>query len=792
MLKNYFKVAWRNLRRSKLYSLINIAGLATGMAVAMLIGLWIYDEISFDRQDRANYDRIGQVWQNVSFGVEKGTYQVMPIPMAAELRAKYPDFKYVCLASEHLPLVLAAGDKMFTKTGSYVEPLFPEMLTLKMLVGNRNALSDVNSILLSQSVATAFFGKEDPMNRLMRISNLTVKVAGVYEDFPNNSSFNDLSFLASWELYAANDAFTRNSKSDWFNNSWNVYAQLKDGADFGVVSAKIKDILTKSKNPPPYKAEYFLWPMSRWHLYSDFTNGVNTGGMITNVWLFGIIGGFVLLLACINFMNLSTARSEKRAKEVGIRKAIGSVRRQLVIQFLSESLLVAVFAFVLSLALVELSLPFFNGLADKKMTVLWWSPLFWLAGIGFSLLTGVVAGSYPALYLSSFDPVKILKGTFKAGRFASVPRKVLVTMQFTVSVVLIIGTIVVYRQIQYAKDMTVGYNRNNLIEVNINTPALKGRYEVLRGELLNSGAVSAFSESSCSITGQNNGTTNLGWRGKGPNAHPLVMANHVTSEFGSAVGWNVIQGRDFSRRTAATDSSAMILNESAVKLMGLKDPIGEIVTRGQRPYTVIGVVKNMIRNFPFRKVEPAFYTVSPDMITTMQIRLAPGQSMTGALGKVAAVFRKYNPESPFDCQFVEQDYAKKFGSEQRIGGLASFFAVLAVFISCLGLFGLASFVAEQRTKEIGVRKVLGASVANVWGLLSKEFLWLVGISLVIAMPVAYYFMSRWLQNYEYHAALSWWIFAAAGCGALLITLVTVSFQAVRAAMASPVRSLRTE
>jgi ABC-type antimicrobial peptide transport system permease subunit len=425
------------------------------------------------------------------------------------------------------------------------------------------------------------------------------------------------------------------------------------------------------------------------------------------------------------------------------------------------------------------------------MMVLWWSPLFWLIGIGFSLFTGLVAGSYPALYLSSFKPVSILKGTFKAGRFASVPRKVLVTIQFTVSVVLIIGTIVVFRQIQYARSRPVGYNRNSLIEVNINTPALKGKYETLRNDLLNTGAVTAFSESSCSITGENGGTTNLNWKGKDPNNHPLVMANHVTPEFGAAVGWKMIQGRDFSR-ALATDSTSMIMNEAAVKLMGLKDPIGQTVYRGQLPLTVIGVVKNMIRNTPFRPVSPAFYVVAPTMLTTMQVRLAPKLSTRAALAKVATVFSKYNPESPFDFQFVDTDYSRKFGNEERIGGLAGFFAVLAVFISCLGLFGLASFVAEQRTKEIGVRKVLGASVFNVWRLLSKEFALLVVLSLLIAMPVGYYFMHKWLLNYDYRAPLSWWIFAATGCGALLITLLTVSFQAVKAGLANPVKSLRTE
>ncbi|HEY4288084.1 MAG TPA: ABC transporter permease [Puia sp.] len=791
MLKNYFKVAWRNLGRSKLYSFINITGLATGMAVAMLIGLWIYDEVSFDKKGTDNFDRIGKVWQFVNFGNGIASYDVIPIPLAKDMRANYPDFQRLSLASGPGRTVMACGDKLINTTGTYVEPEFPSMLTLKMIRGDRGALKDMHAVLLSASLAKTLYGNEDPMGRVIRLDNRNnVAVAGVYEDFPTNSSFKDYTFLGAWDLYAATEKM---DQTQWDSNSWQIFAELKTGSSFAAASERIKEARTRQGNVPGYHPKFFLHPMSRWHLYAEFKDGKNTGGLITFVWLFGIIGVFVLLLACINFMNLSTARSERRAKEVGIRKAIGSVRRQLVVQFLSESLLVVLLAWILSLVLVEVSLPFFNQLADKKMTVLWLSPLFWLAGIAFSLLTGLVAGSYPALYLSSFRPVKVLKGTFKAGRLASVPRRVLVTLQFTVSVVLIVGTLVVFRQIEFARDLAPGYTRSGLIEMDVNTPELKDsrHIETLRNDLLSSGAVLAFSETSCPITAGYGGTTNISWKGKDPNARPLVYSNQVTTDFGKTIGWQVLQGRDFDR-AFLTDSSAMVLNEAAVRLMGLKEPVGETVTYQGNPYTVIGITKDIIRANPFDRIAPAMYTQAGSNVNTMEIRLNQQLGTSLALSKVEAVFKRLNPASPFSYRFVDEEYGNKFGNEQRIGRLAGFFTALAVFISCLGLFGLASFVAEQRTREIGIRKVLGASLANVWGLLSKEFVVLVVVSLLAAVPVSYYLMHRWLENYEKHTGMPWWIFAAAATGALMITMLTVSFQALKAGLANPVRSLRSE
>ena len=791
MIKNYFKITWRNLKKGKLYSFINIAGLSIGMAVTMIIGLWVSDELSFDKYHK-NYEHLGQVWQFVTFDVEKASYNSLPIPLAEELRSKYPDFKSASVSTYNREVILGTADKKITKSGMYTEQYFPEMMTLKMLSGTRNGLKDMNSILLSASLAKILFGSEDPVNKVISMNNKAeVKVTGVYEDLPGNSSFKDVFFLAPWQLFASIDSYAKKASDQWDENSFQIFVQLKDGADFSKVSSVIKDIRMKRDDPPKYKPEFFIHPMSRWHLYGDFTNGKNTGGLIQHVRLFGIAGIFVLLLACINFMNLSTARSEKRAKEVGIRKTIGSARRQLLYQFFSESVLVSFIAFILSLLLVQVAMPFFNQVAGKEMIIPWTNVYFWLLALGFCLTTGLMAGSYPALYLSSFQPIKVLKGTFKAGRLASLPRKALVVFQFTVSIMLIIGTLIVFRQIMYAKDRPSGYNSDGLIEVNMRTPEIRKNYDALRAELINSRYIKNVARSMGSVTEDYGGTTAVSWKGKTPDMKPLLISNRVTHEYGKTIGWKLLSGRDFSE-TFSTDTSAVILNQSAAQLMGFKDPLSETIKLSGKDYRVIAVVGDMIKFSPFDHVKPSLFIIDRNSTNVINIRIAPEISVSNALAKTEAIFKKHNPAEPFEFKFVDEEYAAKFSNEVKIGKLASFFAALAIFISCLGLFGLASFVAEQRTKEIGVRKVLGATIGSVWKLLSKDFVLLVFISLVIASPIAYYFMHGWLENYRYRINISWWIFALAGIGSLLLTIVMVSFQAIKAAVTNPVKSLRNE
>jgi putative ABC transport system permease protein len=794
MIKNYLKIAFRNLGYSKVSAFINIIGLAAGMAVAILIGLWVYDECSFNKSHQ-HYDRIAQVMQNQTFNGEIMTWSSEARQLGPELKNSYGNnFKYVVTTSWTGDHLLSYADKKFTRSGNFMEPEITEMLTLRMLRGSRAALKDPGSILLSKSVAEAFFGEADPTNQVMKIDNrLDVKVAGVYEDLPNNSSFANLNFIAPWELMARSENFD-SRHVDWGNSWFQTFVQIADHADMAKVSANIRNAkLNKaSKDDGRFKPVIFLQPMSRWHLYSDFKNGVNTGGRIQYVWLFGIIGVFVLLLACINFMNLSTARSEKRAKEVGIRKAIGSLRSQLIAQFFSESLLVVFFAYALSLLLVQFSIGFFNEVADKKISIPWGNPVFWLASLGFSLIAGLIAGSYPAFYLSSFRAVKVLKGNFRVGPLASIPRKVLVVVQFTVSLILIIGTVIVFRQIQFAKNRPIGYSNGGLMVVPIKTDGIQDHFDAFRNDLLLTGTVREMSASESPVTAAWVTNSGYDWKGKDPGLQEEFWTVGVTREYGKTIGWQIKEGRDFSAEFPS-DSAGFIINEAAVKYMGIKNPVGQIMKwNGNGNYRILAVIKDLVMQSPYEPVKQTIFYMNYHRNSVANIKIKPEVSASTALAKIETVFKKYDPDNPFEYRFADQEYATKFGNEQRISKLAGFFAALAILISCLGLFGLASFVAEQRTKEIGIRKVLGATVLNVWSLLSKDFMVLVLVSLLISSPLAYYFMHNWLQNYTYHVEISWWIFAGAGMVAIAITLFTVSFQSVKAAVANPVKSLRTQ
>jgi putative ABC transport system permease protein len=794
MLRNYIKTALRSLRANRTQSFINIAGLAIGMAVTLLIGLWIWDEVSFDKSNTQS-DRIAQVMGKATMNGSVNTFPTDPVPLADVLRQDYGSyFKDVVRSSWNELHILSTPGKSVSAAGTFFEPQGPDLLDLKMRSGSRDALKDPDAVLLSSSLATTFFGNANPIGQLITMDgNTAMKVAGVYADLPANSSFADVSYIMPWDLEVALNPWIRQMQNPWGNYSFRLYVRIADNAAMDQVSAKIKSTVLDHVHPDErrFKNEVLLHPMNKWHLYSDFKNGVNTGGRIQFVWLFGIIGLFVLLLACINFMNLSTARSDRRAKEVGIRKAIGSLRSQLIAQFYSESLVVAFFSFLLSIGLVQLCLPFFNHIADKKMAIPWTNPFFWLTGIGFSLFTGILAGSYPALYLSSFNPVKVLKGTFKAGRSASIPRGVLVIIQFAVSVVLAIGTVVVYRQIQFAKDRPIGYDRTQLISIQRLAPGIHEHFDVIRSTLIKDGAVTQMTESSSPLTDNWSSNGGIEWRGKDPNQAVDFPNTSVSYDYGKTVGWQFVAGRDFSRNFAG-DSSAFIINETAAKFMGLLNPVGEIIRWDDHPMPVIGVIKDVIAESPYEPVRPTLYHLHPGSSSFDFFRLNPAIATSSALAKIQAVYKAYSPLQPFDYKFADEEYAKKFGDEQRTGQIATAFAILAIFISCLGLFAMATFIAEQRIREIGVRKVLGATVLNLWSLLSREFVALVTIALLIATPVAWFFMTSWLQNYPYHTTLPWWIFATTGAAAILITLTTISYQSIKAALTNPIKSLRNE
>lgn len=794
MIRNYFKIAWRNLMKSKGYSAINIGGLAVGMAVAMMIGLWVYDELTFNKY-HANYDRITQVMQHASFNGRIGTQVANPAIMGPEIRTKYGnDFKYVVQTSWNGTQLLSVGDKHIKSEGIYMEPDGPAMLTLKMIKGSISGLKDPYSILLSESVASTVFGNDDPINKTIKLNRThDVKVTGVYEDLPDNTTFRDLKVIMPWELWLIDNPWVKRMNDPWDSNFSQTFAQLADNADLEKVSAKIKNVKLDNigKEARRYKWAVFLQPMSKWNLYNEFKDGKNSGGNIQYVWLFSIIGMFVLLLACINFMNLSTARSEKRSKEVGIRKTIGSMRWQLIVQFFAESYLIVFIAFLLCLGLVQLFIPAFNEVAGKKLTIPWQSSFFWIFSIAFIIITGLLAGSYPALFLSSFQPLKVLKGTFRLGRFAAMPRKVLVVVQFTVSVMLIIGTIIVYQQIQYAKNRPIGYTKNGLISLDLETE-VRQHFDVVKQELIQAGAIEEMAAAQSPLTDVWNTNGGFDWEGKDPNLAIDFPNNSITVDYGKAIQWDIKEGRDFSREFAS-DSAAFVINETAARFIGMKDPIGKTLRWNGRAYTIIGIVKDILQESPFFPVRPSLYHIGKyDNMSNLILKLNPNQSTSNALGSIEKIWKKYTPTVPFEYRFVDEAFGNKFQAEERIGKLSTYFAVLAIFISCLGLFGMASFVAEQRTKEIGIRKVLGASVFNLWGLLSKEFITLVILSCVIAAPVAYYYLNNWLTNYDYRINISWQVFILAAIAALVLTILTVSFKAIKAAMSNPIRSLRTE
>jgi len=808
MIRNHFKIAWRSLIKNKVSFFINIGGFTLGMMVAMFVGLWDYDELSFNK-NHDNYARIAQVMTKGT-DPEDGQFvnNSLQYPLATELKTTYRDnFKRIVRASWVQEYILSYGEKTLSSTGQFMDEEAPEMLSLRMIKGDRNGLRELNSIILSSSVANSFFGNSNPVGQVMMINNKTaVKVAGVYEDLPLNSQFANIKFFSTWNLWVKeNDWIQKRAMNDWHNHFLKIYAEIQPNTDFAAVSNTIRNIeLEKIQKLEGYKEDIarkpqlFLQPMSKWHLYPLDRNAITDSKPARMVLLITVIGVFVLLLACINFMNLSTARSEKRAKEVGIRKAVGSRRKQLVYQFFTESLMVVIASFTFSCVLAAVLLPWFNELSAKQMRIPWSNPYFWLMGLAFILIAAALAGSYPAFYLSSFTPIKVLKGVFRTGRFAAMPRKVMVVVQFTVSIALIIATIIIYRQTQIGKDRPAGYSPHGLIMVEMKSADFQNKYDVFRSEFLKTGVVMNLSESMGKVTEVASGNNGFNWKGKNPDKDVSFGTLAVTHEHGQTIGWQFIKGRDFSR-AFATDSSGVVINESAANYMGLDDPVGETITwkwndKQPKPYTILGVIKDPVMESPYEPTEPTLFFVNAlnGGVSWINMRIAPNVSFSEALPKIDAVFKRLVPTAPFDYKFVDEEYALKFSNEERTNKLAGFFALLAILISCLGLFGLAAFVAEQNTRQIGVRKVLGASVLDLWALLSREFVVLVGLAFLLASPLASYFMHGWLQNYQYRTHLSWWIFAASGSLALVIALLTVSVQTIKAALANPIKSLRTE
>ncbi|MFK7774147.1 MAG: ABC transporter permease [Saprospiraceae bacterium] len=797
MLRHNFLISYRTLLKDKGYTLINIGGLAVGMAVAMLIGMWVQDELSFNRNFK-NYETIAEVKLNRLWRGEISTNNTHVAGLGHVLKTTYGNnFDHVITVRRAEENIIASEKNKFTELGNFMGKEASEMLSFKMKYGTHEGLEDMKSIFLSEKLSRKLFGKKDPLGEIITFNTFAqIKVTGVFENFPNNSEFGNSEYVIPIELYYA---IYGGSAETWENQNMQHYVQIREDKTFTEVSKNIENATLpytsekwKAANP-----KVFLQPMSEWHLYSEFENGeVVTSNELKMVWLYGIIGAFVLFLACINFMNLSTARSEKRVKEIGIRKSVGSLRHQLIYQFLAESLLVALVAFLGALIIVVLALPAFNEIAGKELFILWTSPLFWIGNLSFIIITGLLAGSYPAFYLSSFAPVDVLKGTFRLGRFAALPRKGLVIFQFTISIALIIGSTIVNQQIQYAKERPVGYERDALIMMPMMSRDFVKNYDVIRNELLQTGVVDEVAASNYSIAttrGNNDGFT---WKDKDPNPtnDPSFNTIRISHEYGKAVGLEFIEGRDFSR-DLASDAQGVIINESALEVMGLENPIGENIQFnenyfGGNNFTILGVTKDILKGSPYEKANPSLMFLTEDKFSIAFIKMSAAASAHDALPKIQSIINRIVPSIPFEYEFVDEIFAQKFEAEERISRLSNIFSLLAIFISCLGLFGLASYVAERKTKEIGIRKVLGASVVNLWQMLSSEFIKLVLISCFVAIPIAYYFLNEWLKDYDYRIEISAWTFLWAGVGAMMITIFTVSFQTIKAAMMNPANNLK--
>jgi len=789
MIKNYFKTAWRNIIRTFGYSLLNVWGLAIGMAVALLIGLWVYDQYSYDKS-LPDYQRLYRVQRNFDSNGDTLTFLSTSLKLADALRNQIPEVEYVAEGAGMGPHGLMIRDKKLYLNGGIVGSDFLKMFQYPLVKGNAaTVFKDAYSIVLTQSTAKAFFGNEDPINKTIRFDNKhDLKVTGILEDLPGNSSFN-FKYLVPFSYFEqTNDYVKRQRTGSFGNNSYSIFVKLKSHSDYAKVYPKIRNIEHTEKDNTNAMLSYVtLQPIERWHLYSNYVNGKDTAGFLEYVHMFTIIGLLVLLIACINFINLTTARSEKRAKEVGVRKAIGSQRKDLVIQFLSEAFLLTSIALVFAIVLAELAFPAFNALTGNNISIPFNNIYFWLIMISCLFVTALLAGSRPAFYLSSFNPVKVLKGTIQAGR-SSLSRKVLVVMQFSCSIALIISTIIIYQQIQYAKERPSGYNLDRLLSTDMNVDISKN-YTALKNELTQKGIADAVTTATSPATGVWWHTDIDQWPGKNA-GETIEMGEIITSQdYFKAVGMTFSAGRDF---TSDNDTTSVVFNESAIKKMRIKNPVSQIITWGGTQFKIVGVVKDALMNSPFTGADPTMFICYPQPQDIMMYRLSPNIKTQDAITQLTSIFNKYNPAFPYKYTFADEEYAAKFKLEVLIGKLAGLFAGLAIFISCLGLFGLAAYVAEQRTKEIGIRKVLGASVTQVWLLLSKDFIVLVLISCVIASPVALYFLKNWLQKYDYRISIGASVFIISAMMAILITIITISFQAIKAAIANPVKSLRTE
>lgn len=787
MFFNFLRITTRNLLKNGAYTAINIVGLAFGIVCSVLILLWVSDELSFDRF-HPKVDRLHQLWVNATFDGKINSWRSVPLPTYEEMKVADAQIVNSAVADWGYDHLLKVGEKGLLKKGYYVSEEFLEMFEFPLVSGNAaTVLDDPSSIVITESLAKSLFGEEDPLNKVIRVDDESdLQVTGVLKDVPQNSSF-QFEFLLPWKYRERINEWVRENRQNWGNYSFQVFVELAENADKDQVEDNIRDILTK-KGQDDYPRALFFHPLPDWRLNSNFENGVPTGGMMDYVRLFTLIAVFILGIACINFMNLATARSEGRAKEVGIKKSLGSTRTGLIFQFLGESLFITGISYVLAIGLVLLALPSFNTMVEKELFLDFSSRRFWLFSIPFILVTGIIAGSYPAFFLSSFKPVTTLKGKIAMGRNSGLPRKVLVTLQFGLSIFLLIGAFVIYQQIQLVQNRTLGYDQENLIAIDLNEELSKN-YEPLKQELLASGAVEAVTKSNSDVTSINSNNF-VGWPGKAPELKVIFTTIVTEYDYAETMGIKVLMGRDFSKNFV-NDTSAIIINKAALDLMNLEEPLGTELDLWGEKRRLIGVVDNVLMGSPYVDVKPMFMVMG-DWGGVVSVRLKKGMPLTESLAAVRSLFEKHNSTYPFDFRFADVEFQKKFTDIKLTQKLAALFSMLALLITGLGLFGLASYTAERRTKEIGIRKVMGASVSSLVSLLLGEFSRLVIISFFLFAPLAWRLLDNYLDRYQVRVDIAWWIFPLAGLVSLAFAVLIIGNQAYRAARANPIRSLRME
>ncbi|MEM7548742.1 MAG: ABC transporter permease [Bacteroidota bacterium] len=788
MLRNYFKIFFRSLQRNSVYSLINILGLSIGIACSVLIMLWVFDEYRFDSFNK-KYDRLYRVLMNYDYEGNVETNEALPYPLKKALDEEVPEVTrstFVTWGDEYL---FDYNDVNLIRQGHHVSPDFLEMFSYELIEGDKEtALNDASNVVISKALAEDLFGDEKALGNIVKLNNSDeFVVSGIFEDVPSNSSF-QFEFLLPWSHYVNQD-WLKDLEGNWTNNSFQVFIELHENVQVDLANQKAGPLVHKNIPEDIYNKQVWFYPMSDWRLYSEFEHGKVSGGRIEYVRLFSVVAIFILLIACINFMNLATARSEKRAREVGIRKSVGSGKRELILQFLSESILITLVSFLLGLFIVELSLNAFNDLVGKELIMPYASGIFWAISFLFVLTIGLFSGSYPAFFLSSFRPVEVLKGKLKIGKGEIAPRKILVTLQFGFSILLIIGTVVVYQQIQHVKQREVGYKKDGLIMVST-TAQIESKFQTVRNELEATGVVSSITKSNSPVTDIYS-TNSVRW--KGLEEDRFIDFTTVATEYDYAItmGVEVLAGRDFSPEFS-NDSINVVINKEAAELMGFEDPIGEQIFMWDDWVTIVGVIDNVLMGSPYDNIEPMVVRYVPEWSSTVSIRLKETNDIKTSLAKIEDVMRKHNPGYPFEFRFVDDEFNKKYTSISLISKLANLFAFLAILITCLGIFGLAAFTAEQRTREVGIRKVLGASIPNIMMLISKDFAKLVLFAFIVAGPISWWALDNFLNQYTYRINISWWVIPATGVFALILAVCIVATQALKAAVVNPVNSLRSD